>query len=70
MNTDSVDHALREVKEYAARSSDINTDTLQVKLMHLDEVARRASHKQRELYAMVLQRFLCNKQHSKIGLDV
>lgn len=67
MNTDTVDHALREVKEYAARSSDLSIDSLQVKLMHLEEVARRASHKDRELYSMVLQRFLCNKQHPKIG---
>ena len=70
MNTDTVDQALREVKEYSARSTDINIDQLQVKLMHLDEVARRASHKDRELYAMVLQRFLCNKQHPKIGFLV
>lgn len=67
INSDSVEQALREVKEYSARSSDINVDTLQIKLMHLDEVARRSTHKDRELYSMVLQRFLCNKQHTKIG---
>lgn len=67
LNKDSVEQALREVKEYAARASEINVDTLQLKLMHLDEVARRASHDNRELYALTLQRFLCHKQNPKIG---
>ena len=57
---------MREVKEYAARASEINVDTLQLKLMHLDKVARRASHDNRELYALTLQRFLCHKQNPKI----
>lgn len=70
LSTDSVSHALREVKEYAARSSEVNVDTLQLKLMHLDEVARRTSHDERELYALTLQRFLCHKQHPKIGFLV
>lgn len=70
MHSDSVAQALREVKEYAARVSDINTDTLQMKLMHLDEVARRTQHNDRDLYAMVLQRFLCYKSHPSIGFLV
>ena len=70
LSTDSVSHALREVKEYAARSSEVNVDTLQLKLMHLDEVARRTTHDERELYALTLQRFLCHKQHPKIGFLV
>ncbi|CAG2191969.1 unnamed protein product [Mytilus edulis] len=41
INVDVIEQALREVKEYAARSREINVDTLQLKLMHLDEVARR-----------------------------
>ncbi|CAC5421776.1 unnamed protein product [Mytilus coruscus] len=41
INVDVVEQALKEVKEYAARSREINVDTLQLKLMHLDEVARR-----------------------------
>lgn len=67
MNTDSVDIALSDVKEYASRASEINVDTLQIKLMHLDEAARRAGHTNRELYSLALQRFLCHKQHPKIG---
>ena len=39
INVDVVAQALRDVKEYAARSSEVNVDTLQLKLMHLDEVA-------------------------------
>ena len=70
LSTDSVSQALREVKEYAARSSEVNVDTLQLKLMHLDEIARRTSHDERELYALTLQRFLCHKQHPKIGFLV
>lgn len=67
LNSDTVDQALREVKEYAARSAEVNVDTLQMKLMHLDEVARRTSHKDRELFSLTLQRFLCHKQHENIG---
>lgn len=67
MNTDMVSDALRGVKEYAAKSCEVNPDTLQLKLMHLDEVARRSNHPDRELFASVLQRFLCHKKHEKIG---
>lgn len=67
LHKDSVEQALREVKEYAARASEINVDTLQLKLMHLDEVARRANHDSRELYSITLQRFLCHKQNPQIG---
>ena len=67
LSTDSVEQALRGVKEYAARSSEVNVDTLQLKLMHLDEVARRANHNDRELFSTTLQHFLSNKQHKKIG---
>ena len=70
INTDAVSDALRSVKEYAARSCEVNVDTLQLKLMHLDEVARRANHPDKELYASVLQRFLCHKKHEKIGFLV
>ena len=38
--------------------------------MHLDEVARRSNHQDRDLCSSVLQRFLCNKQHPKIGFLV
>jgi hypothetical protein len=37
INVDVVAQALRDVKEYAARSSEVNVDTMQLKLMHLDE---------------------------------
>ncbi|CAC5425655.1 unnamed protein product [Mytilus coruscus] len=43
---------------------------MQLKLMHLDEVARRVNDSNRELYSMVLQRFLCHKNHEKIGFLV
>ena len=35
--------------------------------MHLDEVARRSQHADRELFSMVLQRFLCHKSKQNIG---
>ena len=70
MHSDTVGQALRDVKEYAARASEINSDTLQLKLMHLDEVARRCGHEDREKFSMVLQRFLCHKTHPKIGFLV
>ena len=67
---DLVEQALREVKEYAGRSAELNVDTLQMKLMHLDEVARRVSHENRELYALALQRFLDHKENKKVGFLV
>jgi len=70
LNVDSVAQALREVKEYAARAVDLNIDTLQIKLMHLDEVGRRTRHDDRELFSMVLQRFLCHKSRKNIGFLV
>ena len=70
INVDVVAQALREVKEYAARSSEINIDTLTLKLMHLDEVARRVNHNDKELYSMVLQRYLCHKHHDRVGFLV
>ena len=60
-------NALREVKEYAARANEINVDTVQMKLMHLDEMGRRFDHGDKELYSLVLQRFLCNKDQPRIG---
>lgn len=41
-----------------------------MKLMRLDEVARRSQNDDKELYSMVLQRFLCHKSHPKIGFLV
>ena len=70
LHVDSVTQALRDVKEYASRASDLNVDSLQLKLMHLDEVARRYDHTDKELYATVLNRFLCYKAHPKIGFLV
>ena len=67
MSVDNVANALREVKEYAARANEINVDTLQMKLMHLDEMGRRFDHGDKELYSMVLQRVLCNKDQPRIG---
>ena len=66
-NTDSVEQALPDVKEYAARSTDSNEDTLQLKLMRLNAVARRTNHKDRELFLTTLQHFLCNKKHKRIA---
>ena len=40
INVDVVAQALRDVKEYVARSSEVNVDTMQLKLMHLDEGER------------------------------
>ena len=44
LDKDYVTFPLRDVKEYAARSNDVNVDTLQMKLMHLDETGRRTQH--------------------------
>lgn len=38
-----------------------------MKLMHLDEVARRTRHADRELYSLVLLRFLNHKDKKNIG---
>ena len=35
--------------------------------MHLDEMGRCFDHGDKELYSMVLQRFLCNKDQPRIG---
>ena len=70
INMDVVAQALRDVKEYAARSSEVNVDTMQLKLMHLDEMARRVNHSDKELFSLVLQRFLCHKNHENIGFLV
>ncbi len=70
LNGDTVAHALREVKEYASRANELNVDTLQMKLMHLDEVARRTRHVERELYSMVLLRFLNHKEKRNVGFLV
>ena len=67
MSVDNVANVLCEVKEYAARANEINVDTLQMKLMHLAEMGRRFDHGDKELYSMVLQRFLCNKDQPRIG---
>ena len=70
LNVDSVAQALREVKEYADMAVDLNIDTLQIKLMHLDEVGRRTRHDDRELFSVVLQTFLCHKSKKNIGFLV
>jgi hypothetical protein len=67
MSVDNVANVLHEVKEYAARANEINVDIFQMKLMHLDEMGRRFDHGDKELYSMVLQRFLCNKDQPRIG---
>ena len=67
LSVDSVSHALRDVKEYSSRANEINTDTLQMKLMHLDEMGRKFDHPDKELFSLVLQRFLCNKTQPRIG---
>ena len=67
---DSVSSALREVKEYASRTTDLSVDALQMKLIHLDEIARRNTHADRDLFPTALERFLCHKKHPKIGFLV
>jgi hypothetical protein len=36
-------------------SSEVNVDTMQLKLMHLDEMARRVNHSDKELFSLVLR---------------
>lgn len=67
IHEDAVSAALRDVKEYAARTMDLNVDSLQMKLMHLEECARLANHDERQLYSTVMQRFLCHKSHKSVG---
>ena len=38
--------------------------------MHLDDMSRRTSHDDKELYSSVLQRFLCHKSNPRIGFLV
>ena len=70
LNKDTVAFALRDVREYAARSQDVNVDTLQLKLMHLDEVGRRTQHDEKDLFSRVLEWFLFHKTHPQVGLLV
>ena len=44
LSVDSVAHALRDVKEYVGRANEINIDTLQMILMHLDEMGRKCDY--------------------------
>ena len=48
-----MEFALRDVKEYAARSHDLNVDSLQLKLMHLEDLGRRTMHEDRELRVLI-----------------
>ena len=64
---DNIDHTLRAAKEYAARSQDLNIDTLQMKLIRLDELARRHDHHDKERISFTLQRFLYHKHEDKVG---
>ena len=67
LDKDSVAFALRDVKEYAARSNDVNVDTLQMKLMHLDETGRRTQHEDKGLFSKVLERFQFHKKRDDVG---
>ena len=40
---------------------------MSMKLMHLDEMGRCFDHGDKELYSIVLQRVLCNKDQPRIG---
>ena len=62
-----MEFALRDVKEYAARSHDLNVDSLQLKLIHLEDLGRCTMHEDRELYSKVLERFQVRKDHPKVG---
>lgn len=64
---ESVETLLREVKEYASRTSEMNVDTLHQKLIVLDEKARKAHSSNSEEYNFVLQRFLANKFNPNVG---
>ncbi|CAC5380820.1 MTH [Mytilus coruscus] len=66
LNVDVVSQALREVKEYAARSSEINVDSMHLKLMHLDEVARRVNDSKRELYSMPFKGMFWGVQYDDV----
>ena len=59
--------ALRDVKEYAGRTHDVNVDTLQLKLMHLDDLGRRTQHDDKDLFSKVLERFMVRKKHPEVG---
>ncbi|CAC5424926.1 unnamed protein product [Mytilus coruscus] len=52
LSVDTVAQALREVKEYAARAGEINVDSLQMKLLHFDEMGRRYDHNDKELFSL------------------
>ena len=65
----TVDFALKDVKEYAARTHarthDLNS--LQLKLMHLEDLGRHTLHEDSKLYSKVLERFQVRKDHPEVG---
>ena len=67
LSKDTLDFALRDVKEYADRSHDLNVNLLQLKLMHPEDLGRCTLHEDRELYSKVLERFQACKDHPEVG---
>ena len=54
MDRDSVQGALREVKEYTGRARDVSLDVLQMKIMRLEEAARKANHPEKKNFGLVM----------------
>ena len=67
LSKDTVDFVLRDVKEYAASSHDLNVYSLQLKLMHLEDLGPATLHEDRKLYLKVLERFQVRKNHPEVG---
>lgn len=66
--TDEVADAERQAKEEAGKPQAVfQPDTLQQRLIRLDEAARRVNHPNTERYNLVLQRFTHNRSAPEVG---
>ena len=56
-----VERARREVKEEATKGEKADMEVLNAKLLHLENVARKSDHKDKDKFTIVLSRFVAHK---------
>ena len=56
-----VERARREVKEEATKGIKADMEVLHGKLLHLEHVARKGDHKDKDKFTLVLSRFVAHK---------
>ena len=56
-----VERARREVKEEATKGAKADMEVLHGKLLHLENVARKGDHKDKDKFTIVLSRFVAHK---------